>query len=173
MSEQNINEEEVVVKIKKSQLDTIMNRLESLEKEVSGVQDVKVISKNSARMRKIDDKFVVGFKGKNWVEYNEKEKKEEMFANLVLFDGKKEETKKYNYAKFLEQSEVVEVEITKMETKIKEDKFGEVSIKECVDYRMVETGDTAPLNLLTPVTTVTINLPEIGEYICDVNSLNI
>lgn len=167
-----VDSEETIVRIPKSKLDSILERIDTLEKQ-NGVQEVKAIDRNTARMRKFEDKWVVGFSGKNWTEYNEKEKKEEMFATLLMYDGKKTDKKKVNYAEFLDKSEVFTVEIKEMKTVFKKEDLGEVAVKERQDYRMVETGDYVDMVINTPISTATIILPEIGEYSCDVNSLNI
>jgi hypothetical protein len=160
------------VMVDRDQLDFLIKKVKDLEQKVdgNGMKIAREVKEKTARMRKVDGKIVVGFEGKNWTVYNEKERKEEMFVKLILENGKKKEM---NYLKFINESERIEVKI--VEQKISEDikETGVVEVKKVDGYSTVGTDVYVPMAVVTPVIICKIK-NEDGELIeVDSSALNI
>lgn len=161
------------VTIPKAMFDSLVKRLDDVEKSVGVKQELVPVKYHTARMRKMDGKFIMGFAKKNWLKYNESARKDEMWCEIKLFDGKKEETREVKLMDILEFSEVVNVQIVKQSVTVDRKVQGETEIATVKDYATVGTGEMTPVVIETPIVTCIINLPGVGEVKVPVDALNI
>lgn len=161
------------VLVDKEQLDTILNRLKTLEIQVEqgpGIKTAKEVKEKTGRLRKINGSYVLGFDGQVWNEYNEKRREEELFVKVKLSNGK---TEKVNYKTLILESERVDVTILKQEIREEVKTDGEVEVRKVEDYKTVGTDVYVPMEVVTPIMSCTVKTPEGEEFTIESEAINI
>ena len=159
--------------ISKKQLETLMGRLDALENgEITPMAEE--IEESRVGIRKWEDKFVVGFKGKIFMEKDKELDEKVEMVNLILTKGDKDKdgefktfTKKVDYLEFLRNAEKITCRVLKTSRKKVVEKDGVVEVKEVGktgseikgEYGMVGTGVDVPVQVVSYDEMMTVKIP--------------
>ena len=166
-----VKPKEEMVTVSKGLLDSLMKRIEGLERGEVAILD-EVERKRKATMRIWDKKLVVGW-GKIYDANRENpEKGEKQMFELHLKNKDTIEKVMVEYLHFLREAEKVEVEILRMNREDEITYQGFTTVKEVEGYATRSTGIKVPVKVVVPKYTAIVKLPSGHELSVDVTYLN-
>lgn len=154
-------------------LNALIARVEQLEKSQPGAQKLEAVKEHTARMRRFEGMYLVGFSRPNWTEKDPKTNEDVYKCEAVFSDVATNKKLEMVFMDVLTKLERVEATIIDQHTEDVIQDYGTVEVVEVKDYRTVGTGNYVPVRVVTPKTTVKVLVPEGYELELDSNSLNI
>lgn len=159
MADQEIKDDGKVL-VDKAALSQLLERVKRLEQgEAPVLQRVK---EHIVRLRRVEDKYVVGFTDP----YQKKDKdtgKSETYWDILLStleEGAKPVKKTVVYTEFLNKAERVECKIVERKVSIHEELQGYVEVKRVEGFKTINTGVKVPVLITTPAYEFVVTLPD-------------
>lgn len=152
------NDDKVLVDRK--QLDEILTRLQRVERGDAPM--IEEAREHTVRMRKVDNKYVVGIARKPYEKLDPKRNEDILYMDVYLYEGAdaKPSKKTVEYTKFIAEAIEVECKILDTDIKVNEKVYGHV-IKTKVDgFKTISQGVKVPVKTVTPERFYVIELPE-------------
>ena len=169
--------------VDKDKLDTILSKLNALEKIQADAGKPKILSKvkeHTTKLLRYVDKYFIGFSKPNWTKRIDGQIIE--YTEVLLWSGKLDKEnnpegikKQVVYLDFLKDSERIECKIIEKKINLKVENKGTIELKK-VNYEKYNTENTGlfvEAVVETPELIFTVTLPEGGELTVNELATNI